>query len=108
MSKTISGQPRPAIIGKLSIDEIHINCERFNRQVVDESTEELKRLGIQVITLVIQDVNDGRYGYIDALGKRAVAEAIRDADIKVAEANAETKKKMSDAVAGCGNHRGEE
>ena len=47
-----------SIIGKLSIDEILRNRNVFNRQVVDESTEELKRLGIQVITLVIQDVNN--------------------------------------------------
>jgi len=53
--------------------------------VVEESTEELRRLGIQIITLVIQEVTD-EYGYIDALGKQSVAEAIRDANIKTAQA----------------------
>jgi flotillin len=85
-----------SIIGKLSIDEILRKRDTFNKQVVEESTEELKRLGVQVITLVIQEVTDA-HGYIDALGRKAVAEAIRDADIKVAQAKAETQKKVSEA-----------
>jgi flotillin len=85
-----------SIIGKLNIDEILRQRDTFNRRVIEESTEELKRLGIQVITLVIQDVIDV-YGYIDSLGLKTVAEAKRDAAIKVAEADAETQKKTSDA-----------
>jgi len=96
-----------SIIGKLDIDEILRQRDTFNRRVIEESTEELKRLGVQVITLVIQEVNDA-HGYIDALGQKTVAEAKRDAAIKVAEATrdqeirvaqalAETQKKTSDA-----------
>jgi len=85
-----------SIIGKLDIDEILRQRDTFNRRVIEESTEELKRLGIQIITLVIQDVND-IHGYIDALGQKTVAEAKRDAAIKVAEAEAETQKRTSDA-----------
>jgi flotillin len=85
-----------SIIGKLNIDEILRQRDTFNRRVIEESTEELKRLGITVITLVIQDVNDA-HGYIDALGQKTVAEAKRDAMVKVAEADAETKKRVSDA-----------
>ena len=84
-----------SIIGKLNINEILRDRDAFNKKVVEESTEELKRLGIQIITLVIQEVTD-EYGYIDALGKQSVAEAIRDANIKTAQAEAETKKKVSD------------
>ncbi|HEY5909712.1 MAG TPA: SPFH domain-containing protein [Verrucomicrobiae bacterium] len=96
-----------SIIGKLDIDEILRQRDTFNRRVIEESTEELRRLGVQVITLVIQEVNDA-HGYIDALGMKTVAEAKRDAaikvaeatrdqDIRVAQAGAETKKKTSDA-----------
>ncbi len=85
-----------SIIGKLNIDEILRQRDTFNKRVIEESTEELKRLGIQVITLVIQDVNDA-HGYIDALGQKTVAEAKRDAAVKVAEADAETRKRVSDA-----------
>jgi flotillin len=85
-----------SIIGKLNINEILRDRDAFNKKVVEESTEELKRLGIQIITLVIQEVTD-EYGYIDALGKQSVAEAIRDANIKTAQAEAETKKQVSNA-----------
>ena len=85
-----------SIIGKLDIDEILRQRDTFNRRVIEESTEELKRLGIQVITLVIQEVSDA-HGYIDALGQKTVAEAKRDAAIKVAQADAETQQKTSDA-----------
>jgi flotillin len=85
-----------SIIGKLNINEILRDRDEFNKKVVEESTEELKRLGIQIITLVIQEVTD-EYGYIDALGKQSVAEAIRDANIKTAQAEAETKKQVSNA-----------
>ncbi|MCL5280533.1 MAG: SPFH domain-containing protein [Planctomycetes bacterium] len=85
-----------SIIGKLNINEILRDRDAFNKKVVEESTEELRRLGIQIITLVIQEVTD-EFHYIDALGKQSVAEAIRDANIKTAQAEAETKKKVSDA-----------
>jgi flotillin len=85
-----------SIIGKLNISEILRDRDAFNKKVVEESTEELKRLGIQIITLVIQEVTD-EFHYIDALGKQSVAEAIRDANNKTAQAEAETKKKVSDA-----------
>ncbi len=75
-----------SIIGKLDIDSLLRERDAFNRQVMEESSGELKRLGIHTITLVIQEVGD-EYGYIDALGKRAVAEAVRDANIKVAQAD---------------------
>lgn len=85
-----------SIIGKLNIEGLLRERDAFNKQVVEESAEELKRLGIQIITLVIQEVND-EYGYIDALGKRAVAEAVRDANIKVAEADRDAAIQVSTA-----------
>jgi len=85
-----------SIIGKLDIDSLLRERDAFNKKVVEESSEELKRLGIQIITLVIQEVGD-EYGYIDALGKRAVAEAVRDANIKVAEADRDSAIKVSTA-----------
>ena len=79
-----------SIIGKLDIDSILRDRDAFNKMVVNESTPELKRMGIQIVTLVIQEVSDG-HGYIDALGEKTVAEAKRDAKIKVAQAEAETE-----------------
>jgi flotillin len=85
-----------SIIGKLDIDKLLRERDEFNKNVLDESSNELRNLGVDIVTLVIQEVGD-EYGYIDALGKRAVAEAKRDAEIKVAEADKETQIKVSDA-----------
>ncbi|HOW60383.1 MAG TPA: SPFH domain-containing protein [Candidatus Moranbacteria bacterium] len=85
-----------SIIGKLDIQELLRRRDEFNKKVLEESGAELKLLGVRIITLVIQDIND-QYGYIDSLGKQTVAEAKRDADIKVAEAQRESTIKVSDA-----------
>ena len=85
-----------SIIGKLNIDEILRDRDAFNKMVVGETAPELKKMGIQVVSLVIQDVAD-QHGYIDALGKRAVAEAVRDAEIKVAQAKSQSAQQVSTA-----------
>src|SRR5262245_50160618 len=85
-----------SIIGKLDIDEILRQRDTFNKRVIEESTEELKRLGIQIITLVITDVNDDK-GYINYLGEKTVAQARRDAGIQVAEAERERASKIAEA-----------
>lgn len=85
-----------SIIGKLEIDQLLRQRDEFNRQVLSESAEEFKRLGIQIVTLVIQEVKDA-HGYIEALGKQAIAETMRDANIKVAEAEKETAIRVSNA-----------
>ncbi|MFA5878266.1 MAG: SPFH domain-containing protein [Candidatus Staskawiczbacteria bacterium] len=95
ISSVLIGHLR-SIIGKLDIDGILRDRDSFNRMVVNESNPELKRMGIQIVTLVIQEVSD-EHGYIAALGKRAVAEAVRDADIKVAQAQAATRMSVSQA-----------
>jgi flotillin len=74
-----------SIIGKLDIDELLRKRDEFNKRVVEESKQELSTFGIDLQNLVIQDIKDSE-GYIDALGRRAVADAVADAETKVAEA----------------------
>jgi flotillin len=85
-----------SIIGKMNIDEILRERDKFNARVIEESSTELKRVGIDVINLVIQDVNDNQ-GYIDALGRQAVADAKAEAEIRVADANRRQIIAVSDA-----------
>src|SRR5207247_6172926 len=85
-----------SIIGKLDIDEILRQRDTFNRRVIEESTEELKRLGIQVITLVIHEVSN-EAGYINYLGLKTVAQAKRDSGIQVAEAERDREIKTAEA-----------
>jgi flotillin len=82
--KIMKGHLR-SIVGKMTIDEILRERESFNKQVFGESQPELKHLGIDVVNLALQDIND-KEGYIDSLGKRAVAQAKSEADIDVSNA----------------------
>jgi flotillin len=85
-----------SIIGQMTIDEILRERDKFNQRVIAESSQELKRVGMDVINLVIKDANDDQ-GYIDALGRRAVAEAKAEAEIKVAEATRQQSIAVSNA-----------
>ena len=86
-----------SIVGGLEVEQLLRERGSFNDRVVSECSVELSRMGIKMLTLVIQDVRD-KEGYIDALGKSAVAVAKRDAQIATAEAERETRVKTSDAA----------
>ncbi len=85
-----------SIIGKLTIEELFRKRDEFNKNVVAESSTELKELGIQVVNLVVTNVKD-ELGYIDALGLRAVAQTKAEAQIKVAEAQRDQDIAVSNA-----------
>jgi flotillin len=85
-----------SIIGNLTIDELLRKRDEFNKKVTEESSPELRQLGFAILSLTVQDVND-TLGYIESLGKRAVAEVKREADIKVAEAKRDTDIQVSNA-----------
>ncbi|MBI5134297.1 MAG: hypothetical protein HZA81_02850 [Candidatus Taylorbacteria bacterium] len=85
-----------SIIGKLEVHELLRERATFNEMVVKESAEEFRKLGLQILTLVIQDVSD-EHGYIEALGKQEIANTMRDANIQVAEAEKETAIRVAEA-----------
>jgi flotillin len=85
------------IIGKLDVNELLRDRDEFNKKVMAESKVELKSLGIDLMSLVVQDINDAE-GYIQALGKRAVAEAKAEAEIKTAEATRQQEIAVSNAL----------
>ncbi len=95
VSEILRGHVRSIIAG-LSVEQILRDRAEFNKRVLDESADEFKKLGIQIITLVVQDVSD-EVGYIKALGQQETAGTIRDAEIATAEAKRTTQIKVSDA-----------
>jgi flotillin len=96
ISNVLRGHLR-AIVGSLEIEELLRERAKFNEQVVKECGPELSRMGITILNLAIQDVKD-KEGFIEALGKQAVAIAKRDAQIATAEAERETAVKTSEAA----------
>jgi flotillin len=80
----ILGQMR-AVIATMRIEEINSDRQAFLGKVNEAVATELEKIGLEVINTNIKDIDD-ESGYIKALGKKAAAEAIQQAEIDVAEA----------------------
>jgi flotillin len=79
----ILGQMR-AVIATMRIEEINQDRQAFLAKVNDAVSGELEKIGLSLINVNIRDIED-ESGYIVALGRRAAAEAINQANMDVAE-----------------------
>lgn len=79
----ILGQLR-LVIATLSIEEINKDREKFMSLINTNVTEEINKIGLELINVNIRDITD-ESGYIVAIGKRAAAEAINKAKVEVAQ-----------------------
>lgn len=82
-SDIILGQLRLAI-ATLTIEEINQDREKFLEQINANVNTELNKIGLEIINVNIKDITD-ESGYIDAIGKKAAAEAINKAKVEVAQ-----------------------
>lgn len=84
---TLEGNLR-GILAKLTPEQVNEDKIAFAQQLVEEADDDLKRLGIVLDTLKIQNVTD-EVGYLDAIGRK------RSADLQmrsiIAEANAKAQ-----------------
>jgi len=103
--EVIFGQLRAAI-ATMSIEEINGDRDSFMDAVEKNVNTELNKLGLQIINVNITDITD-ESGYIDAIGRKAAAEAVnranidvskqdRDGQIGVATANQEQRVAVAD------------
>jgi flotillin len=79
----ILGQLR-LVIATLSIEEINKDREKFMTLINTNVGEEVNKIGLTLINVNIRDITD-ESGYIEAIGKRAAAEAINRARVEVAQ-----------------------
>jgi len=79
----ILGQLR-LVIATLSIEEINKDREKFMNLINENVAQEVNKIGLELINVNIRDITD-ESGYIQAIGKRAAAEAIQRAKVEVAE-----------------------
>jgi flotillin len=79
----ILGQMR-AVIATMKIDEINRDRQAFMAKVSEAVTVELEKIGLMVININIKDIED-ESGYLQALGRKAAAEAINQANVDVSE-----------------------
>lgn len=79
----IFGQLRQ-VIASMRIEEINRDRDTFLANVQGSLEPELKKIGLVLINVNIKDIKD-ESGYIEAIGRKAAATAINQAEIDVAE-----------------------
>lgn len=90
------------IISKLTVEEIYKDREKFASQVQEVAALDLADMGLEIKAFTIRDISDDN-GYLEALGKKRIAEVKRDANIAEADSLKETHIKTAEA-----NRQGEE
>src|SRR5688500_5711495 len=93
--ETLTGNLR-GVLAKLTPEEVNEDRLGFARHLSEEADHDLKKLGLQLDVLKIQHVSD-KVGYLQAIGEKATAEALRDAEIAKANAISETKIQQANA-----------
>jgi flotillin len=102
----IFGQLRQ-VIASMRIDEINRDREAFLHRIQTSLEPELKKIGLVLINVNITDLKD-ESGYIEAIGKKAAAQAVQQArgdvaeqeklgEIRVAEAQRERQVQVASA-----------
>ncbi len=106
--KNLEGHLR-AIIGRLTVEEIVGDRSKFNQEVLQEAAEDLRKIGMGIDVLTVQEIKDS-YGYIESLGQKRTAEvksqakigtanAERDANVLASTAMREGKQKENENLA---------
>jgi flotillin len=79
----ILGQLR-LVIATLTIEEINRDREKFMTLINENVGQEINKIGLDLINVNVRDITD-ESGYIQAIGKRAAAEAVNRAKVEVAQ-----------------------
>ncbi len=85
-----------AYLGASTVEEIYQNRDEFNSRMIKEAQEEFQKMGLDLISFALIDINDDS-GYLDALGKPQIAAVKRDAEISQAETDREVTIKTAEA-----------
>ena len=91
--ETLEGHLR-GVLAKLTPEEINEDRLKFADELSSESEQDLRKLGIHLDTFKIQHVSDDKQ-YLDSIGREAIANVIRDAEI--AESNATREAEQAEA-----------
>jgi flotillin len=93
--QTMEGHLR-SILGTLTVEEINTDRQAFAQRMTAESAQDLRRMGIDIDVLTVQQISDPN-GYLDALGQKRTAEVKRDAEIGRAEADRDARTRSAAA-----------
>src|SRR6266404_754669 len=79
----IFGQLRQ-VIASMRIEDINRDRVQFLHQILNSLEPELRKIGLVLINVNITDITD-ESGFIEAIGRKAAAEAVQKAKVAVAE-----------------------
>jgi flotillin len=95
LTEIIAGNMR-AICAKMTVEDLNSNRDQLTRGVAEEAGAALAAIGMELDVLTIQDVRD-RNGYIEALGRKRIAEVTRDAEVGEAHARRDARIAAAEA-----------
>jgi flotillin len=95
IAETLSANFR-AIVGQLSVEEIHRDRDSFVQKVQDLARDDLVAMGIKMLSMGIEEITDDQ-GYLTAMAAPQIAAIKRDATIAEAEAFRESRVKSATA-----------
>jgi flotillin len=84
------------VLATLTPEEVNEDRLGFAKALAEDAGEDLAALGFHLDVLKIQNVHDER-GYLEAIGRKKAAEAVRDAEIAEADATADTRERQATA-----------
>lgn len=93
--QTIEGHFR-SILGTMTVEEIFSDREGFAKQVREIADPDVAKMGIRIISFVIQDIKD-EVDYLFSLGVKQAADVKRNADIGVANAKRDAGIRTAEA-----------
>jgi len=95
--ETLEGNLR-GILATLTPEEVNEDRLKFADRLAEDAEEDLRRLGLHLDTLKIQNVSDD-VQYLDSIGRKRIAEVVRDAEIAESNARREAETAVADAEA---------
>jgi flotillin len=93
--ETLEGHLR-GVLATLTPEEVNEDRLKFAGALVDEAEVDFDRLGLHLDTLKIQNVSDD-VKYLDSIGRKRIAEVIRDAEVAESVAKSEARRVEAEA-----------
>ncbi len=95
--ETLEGHLR-GVVANLTPEEVNQDRLKFVDKLAEESEADLSKLGIHLDTLQITHVSD-EVSYLDSIGRTAIAQVVRDAEIAESDAKREAEQIESQNIA---------
>lgn len=92
---TLMGAVRD-VVAAMTPEQLLRDKEEFKRQIQSGVSDEMEKMGLELVSLNIQDITD-RNGYFDNIAAIDAAEKRQAADIKTAEVDRTTRQRQAEA-----------